>query len=416
MGSESERASPPWNPTTKLVVTLTFLVLIGALLVRFRNIIGPLLLAFILAYVLHPVVSFLSSSTRLSWRAAASVVFLVAVVLVLGSLSLTGFTVAQQIQSLVVVVRQFLTRLPDIVEDIPPDFLSTLPIPVDLSLFIDLSALSEQILSALQPVLGRVTNLVGTFATSAAISLGWLLFILLVAYFVLVDAAQGVPEALLSVDVPGYQDDLTRMGRELNRIWNAFLRGQVLLFGLTVVAYAVLMTALGLRFALGLALLAGFSRFVPYIGPLSVWIITALVAIFQERNFIGLTPLQYMLLVVGVAVLLDQVFDNLVTPRFLGDTLGVHPAAVLVGAIIATNLIGIIGLLLAAPVLATLQLFGRYAVRKIFDLEPWPESESPPPRLGFIGALARWQAGARAWLQNRKIFRRGGSDDVERSP
>ncbi len=415
MTSESRGASPQWNSTTKLVVTLTFLVFIGALLVRFRNIIGPLLLAFILAYVLHPVVSFLSSSTRLSWRAAASVVFLIAVILLLGSLSLTGFTVAQQIQSLVVVVRQFLTRLPEIVENIPPDFLSTLPIPIELSQFMDLSALSEQILSAIQPILGRVTNLVGTFATSAAITLGWLLFILLVAYFVLVDAAQGVPEALLSLEVPGYQEDLNRMGRELNLIWNAFLRGQVLLFGLTVVVYAVLMTALGLRFALGLALLAGFARFVPYVGPLSVWIVTALVAIFQERNFIGLTPLQYMLLVVAIAVLLDQVFDNLITPRFLGDTLGVHPAAVLVGAIIATNLIGIIGLLLAAPVLATLQLFGRYAFRKIFDQDPWPEPESPPTRLGFIGALARLQASGRAWLQNRRVNRRGGTDDVERS-
>jgi len=102
------------------------------------------------------------------------------------------------------------------------------------------------------------------------------------------------------------------------------------------------------------------------------------------------------------SVLLDQVFDNLVTPRFLGATLGVHPAAVLVSALIATNLIGIIGLVLAAPVLATIQLIGRYTLRKMFDLEPWPEDDSlvQPIELPWL----RWTRTLKIWW--RKIRRR----------
>ena len=72
-----------------------------------------------------------------------------------------------------------------------------------------------------------------------------------------------------------------------------------------------------------------------------------------------------------MAILTDQVFDNLVSPRILGQTMGVHPAAVLVAAIIAANLIGFIGLVLAAPVLATFIIVGRYALRKMLDLDPW---------------------------------------------
>jgi predicted PurR-regulated permease PerM len=79
-----------------------------------------------------------------------------------------------------------------------------------------------------------------------------------------------------------------------------------------------------------------------------------------------------------IAVVTDQIFDNLVSPRFFGRTLGVHPAAVLVAAIIAARIIGLIGLVLAAPSLATLTLIGRYVIRKMFDLEPFPEPEEAP--------------------------------------
>ena len=56
--------------------------------------------------------------------------------------------------------------------------------------------------------------------------------------------------------------------------------------------------------------------------------------------------------------------------------LGIHPAAQLITAIVLTSLIGLMGILLAAPVLASLQLFGRYIVRKMMDKDPWPEPES----------------------------------------
>ncbi len=80
-------------------------------------------------------------------------------------------------------------------------------------------------------------------------------------------------------------------------------------------------------------------------------------------------------MVVVAAVVLDQIFDNLVTPRIYGQALGIHPAAVLVAAVIAASLLGLIGLLLAAPVLASLQLFAFYAFRKMLDLDPWPMPE-----------------------------------------
>jgi predicted PurR-regulated permease PerM len=180
------------------------------------------------------------------------------------------------------------------------------------------------------------------------------------------------------VEIPGYAEDLRRIGSELGRIWNAFLRGQVIIFTLTVITYSIILPILGVRFAIGLAFLAGAANFLPYIGPAINWIALGLVTFFQVYKPFGMTPLLYTGLVILIALLVDQVYNNLIIPRIMAKALKVHPAAVLISAIIAANLIGLIGLLVAAPLLATMILVGKYTLRKMLDRDPWPPSEAVP--------------------------------------
>ena len=77
-------------------------------------------------------------------------------------------------------------------------------------------------------------------------------------------------------------------------------------------------------------------------------------------------------------LVVDQIIDSFVTPRILARTLKVHPAAVLVTALIAANLLGIMGVVIAAPTLATFTLLGRYTIRKMFDQDPFPPNASIP--------------------------------------
>ena len=88
-------------------------------------------------------------------------------------------------------------------------------------------------------------------------------------------------------------------------------------------------------------------------------------------------------------IVLQEISDNILVPRILGSSLHLHPVAILVFALIAANLAGLVGLLLSAPILATLRLFGQYIYSKMFDLNPWPE---PPPitHPSAERAWARW--------------------------
>ena len=375
-------SSPQWSTNTKLVVGLTVVAVMAALLIYIRSLIGPLLLAFILAYVLHPVVTRLVYNTRLSWIMATNLIYVLVFILVASLLAWSGFAIVQQFQSLIRVVQNFIeVNLPSLAADLSTNVYTIGPFQLDLTQF-DLLALSEQLLSIFQPLLVQSGAILSSFAASAASTLGWLLFILVISYFVLAEAGR-VPFSLLHVDIPGYDEDVRRLGSELTRIWSAFLRGQLIIFILAVILTSIMLSVLGLRLALVIAIIVGLGKFIPYLGPLIVLVVAGVVSFLQAGNIFGLLPWQYTILVLVALVFLDQSFDNLVTPRLLGHTLDLHPAAILIAALIAFNLIGIVGLVVAAPVLATVKLLLRYTLRKMLDLDPWLELGEPPAPFEF---------------------------------
>ena len=401
--------SPKWSPLTKLAVGMTIVAILAAMLVRFRTIVGPLIIAIVLSYLLFPVASGFRSISKLSWRASVNLIYLVVAIIFGGLLAVAGITIVQQVQSLINFVRQLTTNLPALVADLSTHVYVIGPFQFSLQQY-DLQALTNQVLSVVQPILGRLGGLVSTLATSAISTIGWAIFVLVISYFLLADAGR-VSNQFLSLEIPSYAGDLQRLGFELRKIWNAYLRGQLTIVLLVMVTYTFLLTALGVRYALGIAILAGLARFVPYIGTFIAWATLAAVAFFQGGNYFGLEQYQYTILVVAIAMLVDQIFDQLISPRIFGNTLGVHPAAILVAAIIATNLIGLVGLVLAAPVLATLSLVGRYILRKMLDLDPWPEEVGglSYTRLTWGRLLRRLETWLRAVRQRIRALFQGSS-------
>lgn len=403
--------SPRWTSSTKLVAGFTMVAIVAAVLIRFNSLIAPLLLAFILSYLLHPLVTKLSEATKLPWRVSVNLIFLVFLLLVISLFTLSGFAIVDQLANLVAAGQSFVESLPSFASTLGEQTYQIGPFNVDFAELervliedfnMDFSGLSQQVLSALQPALGRAGGFIGTVATSAIGVIGWGLFVFIIAYFLLAEAGQ-VPTISRNIDLPGHDEDIRRMGRELGRVWNAFLRGQLLLIILIIITWFVLMTVLGVHNALGLAFLVGLAKFVPYIGPLIASITMALVAFFQGGNYLGIEPpWVYATIVVVSSVVLDQIYDNLITPRIYGRALGVHPAAVLVAALIATNLLGLVGLVLAAPVLASLQLFVTYAIRKMLDLDPWPqkETELEPMEIPLARPLQRLIKRVRKFLKD----------------
>ena len=382
------RTSPRWGSMTKLVVALTLIAIIAALLIRFQAIIVPIMLAFVLAYLFYPIATLLDRIPRLSWRMSVSLMYIIMIVIIASLLTLSGYGLISQVQSLVVTVEKSITEIPALLNETATWVSQNSPVPIDVNT-INLDAISQQLLSYVQPLLGSTGQLLGTAASSAASFFGWGAFILIVSYFIMTES-DGLRGNLLKIEIPGYAEDFKRLGSELQRIWNAFLRGQMIVFSLAFIFYLFVLSMLGVRYAIGLALLAGISKFLPYIGPAIVWVTLGLVSYFQPFKLFSLSPLVYTLLVFAIALIFDQLLDGFITPRIMAQALRVHPAAVLVSALIFADLLGVLGVIIAAPMLATFILFGRFTVRKLLDQNPWPDDQvEPPPPLPWTGLIAR---------------------------
>ena len=393
--------SPRWSPATKLLVGLVIVGIVAFLLNRFATLITPLLLIVILAYLFHPLTLSIARGLGISWRAAVNLLYLSILIILIGLITLGGVGLVQQVQSLIGSIQEIVANLPTYVEDLSGQVFKIGPFTLDMRT-IDLSAVSQQLLSFLQPLLGRTGNIVAALAGGAAEVLGWTFFVLLVSYFVMAESS-GLQSDLFKVEVPGYTEDLRRLGNELSRIWNAFLRGQIFIFALAFAIYIIVLSLLGVRYALGLALMAGLAKFLPYIGPAITWVVMALVTFLQPDRPFDLQPLVYTAIVVTITLVIDQIIDSFVVPRIMARTLKVHPAAVLVTALVAANLLGLLGVVIAAPFLASVLLLGRYTMRKMLDLEPWPERERELPSpidSAWIKQIRRLWAST---LQRRKL-------------
>jgi predicted PurR-regulated permease PerM len=391
--------SPHWGANIKLIVGLTLVAVTAGFLIRFSAFIPLILLTIILIYLLRPLIEKLSKATRLSWRWSVNIVFILLVIILLTAFTLTGVAVVQQFQSLINVIQGFFTDLPELIQDFSTQVYVIGPFQIDVSQYLstaNLESLAQELIGVVQPMLGRAGSLLGTIASGTATTFGGGFLIVMLSYFILVEMVE-VPEKIVQFELPGYDADIRRIGVELSRIWNAFLRGQIIMFVLTVLVYTVVYAVLGVRYTLALALLAGVGRFVPYIGQWINWIVLVLVIIFQKGNYFGLETLQYTILVVAIVFVIDTTIDNFVSPRILGRSIGVHPAAVLFAAIISFSLLGIVGVVLAAPGLASLNLIGRYIARKMLDRETWPEPESQEEELAY--PWVAWIERLRTWGQ-----------------
>ncbi len=376
MITEPMHPSPKWSATAKTVVGLTIAGIIVGVLIYFRTIIGSLMVSVILAYLLHPVANWIKKVTHLSWRLIVTILYLLMLVILIGILTLSGLAVANQASNLIGVIQDFMTNdLSRIVNDLSQKNFSFGPFQLDMSKF-DLNVLTQQLVQTLEPLLGRLGASIGALATSALVTIGLTLFVLLISYFLLSEAGQ-FPNTADFIHIPGYEADIRRMVAELGYLWNAFLRGQLLIISLTVVVYTILMSGMGVRnWVIIIAILAGLARLVPYLGPTVTWTVTIIVTIVQGNNYFGLPPVIYAALVLAVALVVDQIFDNIISPLIFGQALRIHPALLLVGALAAARLLGLVGLLLAAPMIATLKLVGTYTVRKMLDLDPWQELDA----------------------------------------
>jgi predicted PurR-regulated permease PerM len=204
---------------------------------------------------------------------------------------------------------------------------------------------------------GAAATMLGYLSRSGFALLGWIANIVLLpvlTFFFLRDwdLFVGRVAALVPRD---HAQTVSRLALESSAVLGAFLRGQLLVMLVLGVLYGIGLSLVGLNLGILIGIVAGVLTFVPYLGPATVILLGGIAALVQYGDW------QHLLGVLAVFSVGQVIESYWLTPKLVGDRIGLHPVAVIFAVLAGGQLFGFLGMLLALPVAAIANVLLRYA-------------------------------------------------------
>jgi predicted PurR-regulated permease PerM len=359
---------PRWSSQSKTLVSILVLAFIFLLIYRVREIIPPLIIAFILAFVLSPLVNRIQNRWRIH-RALAIITSYVILTLVAAIFFLLLIPpLIDQFDSLNLDIQILLQQA----ESFIGQQFEIMGRPIDGTALIDQISASFQ--NIVEPFLGQTLG----FFVEIITSIVWLVFIFVISFYLILDS-DSVRDWFEKLPPPDYRQDYVRLRDEINLIWNSFFRGQIVLAAVVATIFTIAGFILGLPFAFAMGIFAGFMEFLPSIGH-AIWLFVAsILAFFIGSTWLPIPNWMFMLLIIGLHLIFEQFDLNYLIPRIIGRRVQLQPLVVILGIAIGAVLAGMIGILIAAPTIASARVIGRYIFANLLDQDPFPPIEDLPP-------------------------------------
>lgn len=366
-----------WSRTTRYI---TFFLTLAFLLWFFwaiGDLVGPLIISALLAYVLNPPINYVNSVSKLPRTLVVTLVYVLLISLLgMAIFFLTPVAIAQwqilsvELQNILIELRlAAVTQIAALGLNINvDDTFNTLE-----NFFTTGNLGADQIFRVLS-------------ATSR--NLAWVLIILVTTFYLLQDWHR-LREWIFNIVPPTYRGDVRRLYGEIKDTWQAYLWGQILLMTIVGLLSGVGSAAIGLQAAVVLGLIAGILDVIPSVGPAVAMIVATLVAWFQgPPDYLPMSDTWYMILVLGIYVAIQSIENIWLRPKIMGQSLKMHPGIVFLAVMGSLAMGGILVALLIVPVIGTAGVIGAYLRARMFGLEPWEtdlaiEPAAPVEEIGF---------------------------------
>lgn len=325
------------------------------LLYRLAPVITPFAMAAGLAYLGDPLVDRLERLTffrrPVSRTAAVTVVFVLLTLLVLGMLLLVIPKTIEQI-------RQMIDRVPTILAWLVNTAIPWVEARLGLTFpAMDVASLTETFKTYWKELASAAVNVIGSVSAGGQFLINSLLnFVLVpVVTFYLLRDWDKLIEGIRRLIPTRLEPIISGLAREIDDVMGAFIRGQLMVMVALGLIYTLGLWIMGLDLAFAIGMLAGLLSIVPYLGTL-VGVVAALIAAsFQFQDLI------HPLLVLVVFAVGQTLEGMVLTPKLVGDKVGLHPVAVIFAVLAGGQLFGFLGILLALPVASALNVLLRYA-------------------------------------------------------
>jgi predicted PurR-regulated permease PerM len=387
--------SPPWSPIAKLFIASGLALSLAVGFYMIRNVIAIGALAGLVAFLLAPGIRWLHTRARFPKPLALIVAYFA---VFLGTL-VFGFLIANAIVQAVVqldppamvdTAREWLVEQTNELNQI-----EMLGITIDMSGIVDpvtgsieevgeggegTSAATitvEQALAVAGGLFGSIRTVVGLMVALVVSGL----VTVLVAMYLNADSVRFHRAVMRNVP-PGYEGDAMVMMAKMKRTWTGYLYGQLVNSAITGTMVWLVLWAVGLPGAFFMGFVMAVLNMIPTFGPIFAAIPGVLAAfVYGSTRFEDMSHLVFGLLVAGIYVVVVQLQANLVAPRVMGQAVAIRPAIVMIGLMAGAAIGGLLGALLAVPVIASLRDVIAYIYAKLIDRDPFPEVESLPEKV-----------------------------------
>lgn len=152
---------------------------------------------------------------------------------------------------------------------------------------------------------------------------------------------------------------IRQLAREINAVLAGFVRGQLSVCLILGTFYAAALMLAGLNFGLVVGLIAGLLTFIPYVGSITGGVLSIGLALFQFWD----DPWR-IVVVAAIFVAGQMVEGNVLTPKLVGYSVGLHPVWLLLALSVFGSLFGFVGMLVAVPVAAVIGVLVRHAIER----------------------------------------------------
>lgn len=313
------------------------------ILVIASNILMPFIIALLLYYLFSPFVDFLEKRKVKRIYGVAILYLLLIGVLVVGIGSLYPLLRDQ--------VTSFVENIPEFTDSVIASitgWVQTLPFGDELQSFIEegesfIASIPDNLdqyltdgFSGLSAVMTGLTNVVVTIITFP-----------IILFFLLKDEKRFF-YAVLGIVPPKWRENLIRVSTEINTQVGAYVKGQLIIASSIGVMMFIGFTIIGLEYSGVLAVIAGFTSIIPYIGPTLAFIPALVIAMMDSWWMII-----QLLLVWAVVQFID---GNLIEPNVMGKQLNVHPLTIIIVLLVMGDLLGLFGLIFGIPIYAIVKV------------------------------------------------------------
>ncbi|MDZ7360686.1 MAG: AI-2E family transporter [candidate division KSB1 bacterium] len=316
---------------------------------KLAGVLGPFFFSIAMAYLLNPLVSWLEK--RRLKRTPASLLVLLVFMLALATLGI--FLVPQMIQEIGDLIDQTVTALPQLKAWIQKTIVTLLArFPIDIEKLE--KALLEDLPGKLQTVLGAVLRGALNFTATTSAVLGQLLNVILIpvlTFYFLKDGEKLWQQFALRLFPENRRAAIQSKVQIADALMSGFLRGQLTVMAIVGILTGIAMSLAGVPYALFVGLMTGLLNIIPYLGLLISLILTLVVALFTAN------PVATMIKAAIVFAIVQGVEGSVISPKIVGDKVGLHPMIVILSVLVGAQFFGFWGLLLAVPVAAIINAF-----------------------------------------------------------